>query len=117
MEFQIVIIAICILLVSWALERILRKMQTLERHVQGFRTRINFLEQRIVGMSKSFAVDTISTVSSSTEVPKTYIEGQTSHGGKTECQFCGEIYDEDMDKCPKCNHINIEKYRLKKKRD
>jgi len=31
------------------------------------------------------------------------------------CAFCGTEFPADADKCPNCNHINIEKYRMKKK--
>ena len=126
MDIQIILIAIVILVMAWALERIVAKTQNLEKHILGLRTRLNNLEKRITSASQSPSAVAQSYYSSSRPrqtsknvpptTPKPRNSGVRATSGKNTviCPFCGTEYDADLDRCPKCHHINIEKYKVKK---
>ena len=118
MNIGVVLIAFSVLIMAWALERIFTKMQTVERHLKGLRKRVKMIEQRVVKRDsqsgKSLRTKTAvgpSPAQSATSFSK---PKPKAPAGETVCTFCGTKYSMELDKCPKCNHINIDKYRLKK---
>jgi len=135
MEIQTIILAFTLLLVSWALERVFARLQSVERHVGAMRKRLNAIEQRLLGVvkpstsniniqrqqrpQKSQTAQNSQPPSrpSASEEPPTITEQLSSSGEKVVCSFCGTQFDIGLDKCPKCSHINIEKYKVKRKMD
>lgn len=132
MGIEILILALAILMIAWALERILLRLMTIERHVIGMRKRLNDVEFRIVSKTKygksrtiteqkrePVAPQKVQSISSVTDEfkPGPLPEIEEISGDTYICAFCGTEYDVNFDKCPKCNHINIEKYRVHRKDD
>jgi len=127
MNIEIMLMAFAILIVSWALTRILSKTTSLERHVVGMRKRLNELEQRLVSSARLKAMHGAGTQQAKTAgmpqavpervPPQPKTSSQSASGISTICAFCGEKFDIGLEKCPKCNHINIEKYRIRRKSD
>ena len=119
MNIGVVLIAFSVLIMAWALERIFTKMQTMERHLKGLRKRVKMIEKRVVkGGSQNDKPSRVKTAvgASSTQSATSFSKPkQKAPAGETVCTFCGTKYSMELDKCPKCNHINIEKYRLKKR--
>jgi len=127
MNTEILFMGFAILVVAWALTRILSKTTSLERHVSGMRKRLNELEQRLVSNARlrgisNTAAQTIkmqgAAPASSHDMPtQAKSPSRAASGIDTTCAFCGEKFDIGLEKCPKCNHINIEKYRVRRKSD
>ena len=129
MDIQIVLIAIVILIIAWALERIVAKIQNIEKHIAGIRTRINNLEKRLTATSQMVSPTnpgyysrpqqpqraSSSAGRSSTSRTHRRISASASSKNTVVCPFCGTEFDAELDKCPKCHHINIEKYKIKSK--
>ncbi|MCD6595750.1 hypothetical protein J7L68_08780 [bacterium] len=127
MNIQIVLIAFSILIIAWALERMFTKIQSMERHVKGMRSRVNILEKRILASSKKSTPEYKPSkvrqqkprrTVSHTQSPKSatsFAAIKPDNPKTVVCAFCSTEYPADADKCPKCNHVNIEKYRIKKK--
>lgn len=119
MNIGVVFIAFSVLIMAWALERIFTKMQTVERHLKGLRKRVKMIEQQVIKRgsqnSKSSGARTTIGMSATQNATSFAKPKQKPSPGETVCTFCGTKYSMELDKCPKCNHINIEKYRLKKR--
>ncbi len=118
MDVEIILIALSILLIAWALERIFGKIQSVERHISGLRKRVKAIEQRVAKVSSQSQQAqrgtekrrVIGAPAQTTQVKKSEKELPAT----TVCAFCGTEYDMSLNKCPKCHHINIEKYRLQR---
>ena len=133
MDIQIILIAIVILVMAWALERIVAKTQNLEKHIAGIRTRINNLEKRLTAASQTVSPTNpsyysrpqqpaqqpqrASSSAGRSSISRTHRRTSASASSKNAvvCPFCGTEFDAELDKCPKCHHINIEKYKIKSK--
>ena len=115
MNIGVVLIALSVLIMAWALERIFTRIQTVERHIIGLRKRIKTIEKRVMKGKTSTAKPSTATRTigfapqNTNPKPK-----QKSMPTETVCSFCGTKYSMELDKCPKCNHINIEKYRVRR---
>ena len=130
MGIQIILISFSILILAWALKRMLAKIQSMERHIKGMRSRVNLLERRLTSTTKKFTPEykpskprqqTRSVTKNIGATEHTTKPMKTSRAVKPEkpkvvvCPFCGTKFPADADRCPNCNHINIEKYRVKRK--
>ena len=127
MDIQIILIGFVILVMAWALERIVAKTQNLEKHILGLRSRLNNLEKRLASASQSpasvaqsyYSATRPSKARKAAPSPSRPSPTRTKPSPATSartvvCPFCGAEYDISLDRCPKCHHINIEKYKVKK---
>ncbi len=127
MDIQIIIVAFSVLIIAWALERLFAKMQSIERHIKGIRARLNRIERRSSQQAKTpeAAYRQTRQQSQPRKSPQPQQRPTSPHretrpqvsspsGKKVICSFCGAEFDFDLTKCPSCQHINIEKYRIRK---
>ncbi len=128
MDIQIILIAIVILIMAWALERIVAKTQNLEKHIAGLRTRLNNLEKRLTSAAvqpgqtvqnyyTATAKPSVATrpAKASSRKKKKFSADSDSDKNTVVCPFCGTEFDINLDRCPNCHHINIEKYKIRRK--
>ena len=124
MNFEIILVSFSVLLIAWALERLFAKIQSMERHIKGMRSRVNSMERRI---SKSPPASTSVQQRTTRTQPQTRPAStrpitptpqqkptKPTSSNTIVCAFCGTEFDVASDKCPNCNHVNIEKYRVKR---
>ena len=124
MNIEVILIAVSVLLIAWALERIFTKVQSVDRHIRGLRRRVKAIEKRIMSSASSSSESPrvkrapIGATPANPKKTPTAAQLRTQPKQKTikqtVCAFCGTKYDAELQKCPKCNHINIEKYRIQK---
>ncbi|RKZ31612.1 hypothetical protein DRQ33_06925 [bacterium] len=129
MTIEIVIISLAILIIAWALEKVFARLQSMERHMHGMRSRVKNIERRLTHekeptkpqaytpptQTQRTTAFTSKSKSVDSAIPPE--SANSSSANQSVCAFCGAEFDKGLDKCPKCHHINIEKYRVQKESD
>ncbi len=96
MDIQVIIIAFTILIVAWALVKILDKIKAIDEEISELRIKIIGLDRKF---HKFLAMQNINLS------PDEQNENVVVH-----CPICGAEFDRKLDKCPKCGVLNLEKF-------
>ncbi|MBN2541394.1 hypothetical protein JXI42_00855 [bacterium] len=131
MAIEIIIFGIAILLLTWVVVKINNNIKELHDQIELLKKRISVINSRLVNIPayNSKNIDRVETNTlRSTDDPKRYwnkdnkeaqveqyLETKHKLGLKTVCSHCGEEYDPELDKCPQCHYLNVEKFGIQKK--
>ncbi|MBN1754816.1 hypothetical protein JW877_01250 [bacterium] len=130
-EIEIIIIAVVILVIAWIITRLNSQISQLKDDINLLRKRLLILNTRLDKAGSgtfparseqdksrnAYGIDADSSENweSNNLAPqvKNYLEQKEKSGTQTICSKCGKEYSPELDKCPKCHYINVEKFGLR----